>query len=40
MFTKKQQASDIVKKSIAKVQDQKRDVFSRLKNLKTILGES
>jgi hypothetical protein len=40
MFTKKQQAADIIKKSSAKVQDSKKDVFARLKHLKTILGES
>lgn len=40
MFTKKQQAADIIKKSSLKVQDSKKDVFARLKHLKTILGES
>lgn len=40
MFTKKQQTADIVKKSSAKVTDQKKEVFARLKHLKTILGES
>lgn len=40
MFTKKQQTTDIIKKSSLKVQDAKKDVFARLKHLKTILGES
>lgn len=40
MFTKKQQTADIIKKSSLKVQDAKKDVFARLKHLKTILGES
>lgn len=40
MFTKKQQAADIIKKSSLKVQDSKKDVFARLKHLKTVLGES
>lgn len=40
MFTKKQQTTDIIKKSSLKVQDPKKDVFARLKHLKTILGES
>lgn len=40
MFTKKQQTTDIIKKSSLKVQDPKKDVFARLKHLRTILGES
>lgn len=40
MFTKKQQTADIIKKSSLKVQDGKKDVFARLKHLRTILGES
>lgn len=40
MFTKKQEKVDIIKKSSQKVQDPKKDVFARLKHLKTILGES
>lgn len=40
MFTKKQQTADIIKKSSLKVQDAKKDVFARLKHLKTVLGES
>lgn len=40
MFKSKQQTADIIKKSSAKVQDGKKDVFARLKHLKTILGES
>lgn len=41
MFTKKQQqTADIIKKSSLKVQDGKKDVFARLKHLKTILGRS
>lgn len=39
MFSKKPQAAEIIKKSALKVQDQKKDVFARLKHLKTILGE-
>lgn len=39
MFTKKQQTADVIKKSSAKVQDPKKDVFARLKHLKTILGK-
>ncbi|CRL05977.1 CLUMA_CG018909, isoform A [Clunio marinus] len=37
MFTKKQQTADIIKKSSLKVQDSKKEVFARLKHLKTIL---
>lgn len=40
MFTKKPQLSEIIKKSSSKVQDQKKDVFARLKHVKTILGMS
>ena len=39
MFTKKPQTSEIIKKSTQKVQDQKKEVFSRLKHIKTIIGE-
>lgn len=39
MFTKKPQAAEIIKKSSLKVQDQKKDVFARLKHLRLILGE-
>lgn len=39
MFTKKPQTAEIIRKSSLKVQDQKKDVFNRLKHLKTILGE-
>ncbi|XP_070503032.1 probable Rho GTPase-activating protein CG5521 isoform X2 [Chironomus tepperi] len=37
MFTKKPQTSEIIKKSTQKVQDQKKEVFSRLKHIKTII---
>lgn len=40
MFTKKQQTADVIRKSSLKVQDPKKDVFARLKHLKTILGET
>ncbi|KAG5670487.1 hypothetical protein PVAND_000749 [Polypedilum vanderplanki] len=37
MFTKKPQIAEIIKKSTLKVQDQKKEVFSRLKHIKTIV---